>query len=183
MNEKRTDLTTGLVRTSYCHLWEAVASEDGGEAKYSVSLLIPKTDTKTITAINEAINNALENGKDKLGKVAKAKINLPLRDGDTEKPDDEAYKGMYFINAKNSKQPTIVDARVQPILVQDEVYSGCWGKANISFFPYAYKNMSFGIGCSIRAFQKIKDDTSLGGGTVRAEDVFSVEEADDDMPW
>lgn len=181
MNEKRTDLTTGLVRTSYCHLWEKTKLPDSDKEVYSVSILIPKNDTKTLAAINEAISNALENGKDKLGKVPKSKIKLPLRDGDEERPDDEAYKGCYYLNCKNSKEVTIVDSRVQPILDQNEVYSGCYGKANISFYPYAYNNMSYGVGVSIRAFQKIKDGESLGGGIVKAEDVFTSEDSDEDL--
>ena len=176
MNEKSTQVTTGLVRLSYCQVWTPKALEEGKEPQYSVSLLIPKNDAKSVAAVKDAMKNAIENGRAKvLGKTPEAKIALPLRDGDEEKPDDEAYKGMYFINAKSKKQPTIVDAKVQPILNQDDVYSGCWAKACIDFYPYCYQNMKYGVGCGLKAIQKITDDEPLGGGSVDPNAVFTAE--------
>lgn len=125
-NSNRTKVITGTgTRLSYFHGWEPV-SINGGAEKYSVSVLIPKSDTETVSAINAAIDAAIEEGVAKFGgkKPNKAAIKLPLRDGDVER-DDEAYKGYWFINANSTTAPQIVDRQVKPILDRSEVYSGC----------------------------------------------------------
>ena len=43
-------------RWSYANVWEP-KSINGGAEKYSVSLIIPKSDTKTLTAIQKAIDD------------------------------------------------------------------------------------------------------------------------------
>lgn len=99
-----TRVVTGEVRLSYAHLFEP-QSIHGSKPKYSVSLIIPKTDTETISKIERAIDAAIEAGIGKFGgkRPNKAALKLPLRDGDLER-DDEAYKGSFFVNA-NSIQP------------------------------------------------------------------------------
>ena len=93
-----TKVVTGIVRLSYANVWEAVAINDG-KPKFSVSLIIPKSDTKTVEAINAAIDAAIKEGAAKFGgKIPnKAALKLPLRDGDVELEDDEAYKNSYFV--------------------------------------------------------------------------------------
>ena len=61
-----TKVVTGVVRLSYEHVWEP-ASVNGSNPKYSVSLIIPKSDAKTIAAINQAIDNAIRDGAAKFG--------------------------------------------------------------------------------------------------------------------
>ena len=114
-NKNTTKVVTGVVRLSYANVWEPV-SINGGTPKYSVSLIIPKSDTKTIEAINAAVDTAIKEGAAKFGgKIPnKAALKLPLRDGDVER-DDEAYKGAYFVNANSTSAPQIVDRAVQPI--------------------------------------------------------------------
>ena len=104
-----TKVVTGIVRLSYANIWEP-ASVNGGTPKYSVSLIIPKSDTKTIAAINAAVDAAIKQGAAKFGgKIPnKAALKLPLRDGDTER-EDEAYKDSYFVNANSTTAPQIVD--------------------------------------------------------------------------
>ena len=98
-NNLKTKVITGIVRLSYEHVWEP-ASINGGEPKYSASLIIPKSDKKTVKAIEEAVEAAITEGIGKFGgkKPNKAALKLPLRDGDTER-EDEAYKDAFFINA------------------------------------------------------------------------------------
>ena len=90
-------------RWSYANVWEP-KSINGGTPKYSVSLIIPKSDTKTLTKIQAAIEAAYKEGEAKLKGNGKSvppltAIKTPLRDGDTERPDDPAYAGCYFVNA------------------------------------------------------------------------------------
>ena len=124
-------VVTGVVRLSYAHVWEP-ASINGGDEKYSVSLIIPKSDKKTVKAIQDAVEQAKQDGKAKFGGKIPANLKLPLRDGDIERPDDEAYADSYFINANSKDKPQIVDTKVQRILDQSEVYSGCYARVSIT---------------------------------------------------
>lgn len=172
-----TKVVTGKVRLSYANVWEP-ASVNGGTPKYSVSLIIPKSDTRTIGLINAAIDNAIKQGAAKFGgKVPnKAALKLPLRDGDTER-DDEAYKGAYFVNANSTTAPQIVDTAVQPILDRSEVYSGCYARVSINFYAFN-SNGNRGIACGLGNIQKIADGEALGGKTTAAED-FATDSEDD----
>ena len=171
------NLVTGKVRLSYEHVWEP-ASINGGDEKYSVSLIIPKSDTKTLDAILKAIEQAKQDGKAKFGGKIPANLKLPLRDGDIERPDDEAYADSYFINANSKDKPQIVDKKVQPILDRSEVYSGCYARVSISLYPFN-TNGNKGIACGLGNIQKIADGEPLGGRT-RAEDDFDAYEDDED---
>ena len=124
--QNNTKVVTGIVRLSYANVWEP-KSINGGDPKYSCSIIIPKTDTETVNAINAAVDCAIKEGIGKFGgkKPNKAAIKLPLRDGDIER-DDEAYANSYFVNANSTTAPQIVDQKVQPILDRSEVYSGCY---------------------------------------------------------
>lgn len=178
-NQKNnTKVVTGRVRLSYANVWEP-ASINGGTPKYSVSLIIPKSDTKTIAAINAAVDAAIEEGVAKFGgkKPNKAALKLPLRDGDVER-DDEAYKDAYFVNANSTTAPQIVDRSVQPILDRAEVYSGCYARVSINFYAFN-SNGNRGIACGLGNIQKIEDGTPLGGRSSAADDFAS--DLDDDF--
>ena len=176
-----TKVITGVkTRWSYANVWEP-KSINGGAPKYSVSLIIPKSDTKTVTAVTNAIQAAYDEGQSKLKGNSKSvpalsAIKNPLRDGDAERPDDETYKDSYFINANSTTAPGIVDAARQPILERSEVYSGVYGRASINFYAFN-SNGNKGIACGLNNLQKISDGESLGGKT-RAEDDFADEDED-----
>ena len=173
-------ITGPKIRWSYANVWEP-KSINGGAPKYSVSLIIPKSDTKTVTAVKNAIQAAYDEGQSKLKGNSKSvpalsAIKNPLRDGDAERPDDEAYKDSYFINANSATAPGIVDAARQPILERSEVYSGVYGRASINFYAFN-SNGNKGIACGLNNLQKISDGEPLGGKT-RAEDDFADEDED-----
>lgn len=173
-----TKVTTGKVRLSYAHLFEPYAKE-GNTPKYSVSLIIPKTDIDTLKAIKDAVNEAKENGKTKWGGKIPTELKTPLKDGDEEKPDDEAYANSYFLNAYNKSKPGIVDQKVQPIMDATELYSGCYARLTLNFYPFSVSG-SKGIAASLGNVQKLAEGEPLGGFT-RAEDDFdSVEEESED---
>jgi len=170
-------------RWSYANVWEP-KSINGGVPKFSVSLIIPKTDKKTIEAIKKAIQAAYKEGEAKLKGNSRSvppleSIKTPLRDGDTERPDDEAYANSYFLNANSTTQPGIVDANVQPILTRSEVYSGVYGRASINFYAFN-SNGNRGIACGLNNLQKIRDGEPLGSRT-SAEDDFADFAEDDDF--
>ena len=85
-------ITGPNTRFSYANVWEA-KSINGGAPKFSVSLIIPKSDTKTVEKIKAAIEAAYKEGESKLKGNGRSvpplsAIKNPLRDGDTERPDD-----------------------------------------------------------------------------------------------
>ena len=176
MEATSTKVITGKVRFSYANVWQP-KSINGGEEKYSVSLIIPKKDKQTIAEIQAAIELAKIEGATKFGGKVPASLKLPLRDGDVDRPDDEAYKGCYFINANSKDRPGIVDQNVKPILDQSEFYSGCYGRASITFYAFN-QNGNKGVACGLQNLQKLADGEQLGGHS-RAEDDFTTAEDDD----
>lgn len=177
-----TKVITGVnTRWSYVNAWEP-KSINGGAPKYSVSLIIPKSDTKTLEKIRAAIQAAYEEGQSKLkgngrSVPALSALKTPLRDGDAERPDDEAYANSYFINANSGTAPGIVDADRNPILERSEVYSGVYGRASINFYAFN-SNGNKGIACGLNNLQKIRDGEPLGGKS-RAEDDFAEADEED----
>lgn len=174
----KTKVVTGLVRLSFAHVWEP-HSIQGGKEKYSVSLIIPKDDTKTVEKIERAVDAAIEEGIGKFSgkKPKKATLKLPLRDGDVEK-DDDAYKNSYFVNANSLTAPQIVDGNVEPILDRSEVYSGVYARVSLTFYAFNV-NGNKGVACGLGNIQKVKDGEPLGGGRKNAAEDFESLEDDD----
>lgn len=172
-------MLTGLVRFSYVNVFTPREGLDGGDPKYSVVLLIRKNDKTTLDRINKAIAAATEDGKTRLwgGKLPKGLKN-PLHDGDLEKEGEE-YENMMYLSASNKRKPGVVDADLMEIIDKDEFYSGCWGRAQIRFFPYNTK--SNGIGCSLENLQKVKDGERFGTPVQSAADAFAEEDFSDDL--
>ena len=168
-------------RWSFANVWEP-KSINGGTPKYSVSLIVPKSDVKTVAKIKAAIEAAYHEGEAKLKGSGKsvpplAAIKNPLRDGDAERPDDPAYANAYFINENATTAPGIVDVDRNPILTRSEVYSGVYGRASISFYSFN-SNGNKGIACGLNNLQKVRDGEPLGGKT-SAESDFATEEDED----
>lgn len=175
-------ITGPNTRWSFANVWEA-KSIHGGIPKFSVSLIIPKSDTKTVAKIKAAIEAAYREGEVKLkgnGRTVPplAAIKTPLRDGDTERPDDPAYANSYFVNANSTTAPGIVDAGCQPIFERSEVYSGVYGRVSINFYAFN-SNGNKGIACGLNNLQKIRDGEPLGGKP-RPEDDFATDFDDDE---
>ena len=173
---------TGVCRLSYANIWQA-KSINGGAPKYSASVLIPKSDTKTVAKVKAAIQAAYEEGEGKLkghGKTAPslASLKTPLRDGDTERPDDEAYAGHWFINANSNTAPGVVDANREPIYDTSEIYSGVYARVSLSFYAFN-SNGNRGIACALQNIQKVRDGEALGGKS-KAEDDFNDNFTSDD---
>ena len=173
---------TGVCRLSYANIWQA-KSINGGAPKYSASVLIPKGDTKTVAKVKAAIQAAYEEGEGKLkgnGKTAPslASLKTPLRDGDTERPDDEAYVDHWFINANSNTAPGVVDANREPIYDTSEIYSGVYARVSLSFYAFN-SNGNRGIACALQNIQKVRDGEALGGKS-KAEDDFNDNFTSDD---
>lgn len=180
--EATSKVTTGKVRFCYANVFEPTAMNEGETPKYSVCILIPKSDEVTLNKIKKAIEVAKEQGRgkiaDKNGKIP-ANIKTPLRDGDIEREDDPNFEGCYFLNASSTRKPGIVDRNLEPIMSKEEFYSGCYGRAALNF--YAYNVNSKGIAAGLNNLQKLEDGEPLAGGSSAAEDFGGENAFDDDL--
>lgn len=175
-------VVTGVVRLSFCNLFEPRKNDDGTTGKYDCCLLIPKSDTDTIACINKAIDAAKAKGiKERWGNKLPKNLQIPLRDGD-EKEDDQysdQFRGNCFINPKSKSRPGMVDRNGARILDAEELYSGCYVIAALSFFPYEISG-NRGVGVGIDNIMKIKDGESLCGRPGTESDFAGVQFDDDE---
>lgn len=170
----------GPVRFSYLHVFEPSSMEPEGKKKYSASLIIPKSDKALVKMFKDAIAAAIEAGKAKWGGKVPANLKMPLRDGDAERPDDEAYKGAYFINASSAQKPGVVDANRVPLTSDEEFYSGCYGRVHCNFYAFNTAGNK-GIACGLNHLQKLRDGDRLAG-RISIESAFDDDyQVDDDM--
>ena len=182
-----TKIITGVCRLSYANIWQA-KSINGGVPKYSTSVLIPKSDMKTIANVKAAIEAAYYEGESKLKGNSKTvpaltSLKMPLRDGDTERPDDEAYAGHWFLNANSNTAPGVVDANREPIYDTSGIYSGVYARVSLTFYAFN-SNGNRGIACGLQNIQKVRDGESLGGKPKAEDDFddgFQVEDDDSDF--
>ena len=171
-------IVTGEVRFSYVNVFTPRQPQNGqGEAKYQITILLPKTDVSTKQAIDAAIQQTLQEGIPTFGGQMPARPAIPIHDGDGVRPNGEPFgdecKGCWVFTASSKQKPEVVDANVQPVISQSEVYSGCYGRVSIRFFAYNQAGKK-GVGCGLGNVQKLRDGDPLGGGTTAAQD-FGVQ--------
>lgn len=168
-----------LCRISFANIFEA-KSINGGEAKFSVSCLIPKGDKKTLLAIHKAVEAAKEDGKTrKWGGKIPPNLKLPLRDGDIDRPDDENYQEHFFLNATSKDAPQVVDRHVQPVTDPMMVYSGCFCNVSVNFYAFN-ANGNRGVAAGLGNIQFVKDGERLSG-RASAESDFDALEDDEEV--
>lgn len=181
MANKTTSATKVIVpcRISFANIWEA-KSINGSEEKFSVSCLVPKSDKKTLNAIQKAIEAAKEDAKSKKwgGKIP-PNLKLPLHDGDIDRPDDENYADHFYFNATSKDAPQVVDRKVQPILDPMECGSGDYCNVSVNFYGFAASGNK-GVAAGLGNIQKVKDGERLAGRTSAASDFTEVEGDEDD---
>lgn len=177
-----TKVTTGKVRFSFVNVFSPRAMQEGQTPKYSVTLLIPKTDTATMAKINAAIEAAKTNYMAKHpGTKMPAKPKTTIYDGDGERPSGDAFgpecKGCYVMTVSSLNKPVIVDADKMPITDPQELYSGCYGKAVINFYYYDTAGNK-GISAGLNGIMKTMDGEPLSGAVVTDSD---WDDDDDDL--
>lgn len=173
-------ITIGEVRLSYCNLFQPRSNQPNQEPKYSVTILVPKSNTQAKAAIDAAVNYAIEQGVNKSWNgVRPPQPSICVHDGDGVRSSDGLPYGaeckghwVFTASSKADRAPFVVDANVQPILQQAEVYSGMYGRVNVSFFPYNYSGKK-GIGCGLNGVQKLRDGEPLGS-QVSPEEAFGA---------
>jgi len=174
-NEFKTKVITGKIRMSFVNVFKPRAHTAGAEEKYSVTILLPKTDVTTKANIDAAIQAAIAQGKEKWNGVVPPNVPNPIRDGDGLKQDGTPFgsecKGhwVFTASAKVDYKPEVIDQYYQPVLDQSEIYSGCYGRISVNFFPYFFAGKK-GVGCGLNNVQKLSDGEPLSGRASAAED-------------
>ena len=177
---KDTKVVFGPCRLSYTHVFTKYAPDgDTDNGKYMTNVLIPKSEKQTVKALQQAIEAAKKAGiVSKWGGKEPKNLEMPLRDGDTDK-DDEVYEDCFFINAKSSTRPGICDKNKAPIVDEEEIYSGVYAYVSVSFYPYD-KNGNRGIACGLNNIMKFKDGERLGSRTSAENDFADIDAEDDE---
>ena len=174
-NQNFQHVITNKVRLSYVHLFTPFATQIGAEPKYSVTILVPKSDYATKQKIDAALAAAIQQGiSEKFNGVRPPVMAIPVHDGDGPRPSDgmpfgPECKGHWVLTASSKQRPEVVDANLNPILNQTEVYSGMYARVSMRFFPFS-ANGKKGIGCGLGNVQKLEDGEPLGGRTSAASD-------------
>lgn len=175
-------------RISFANIFEPKAI-NGGDEKYSVSCVIPKSDKATLMKIHKAVEAAKEDGKVRKwnGKIP-PNLKLPLRDGDIDRPDDETYQDCMFVNATSKDAPGIVDRRVQPVTDPMMVYSGCYCNVSVNFYAFNV-NGNRGVAAGLSNIQFVRDGERLSGRVSAEAEFDALEEeegvlggADEELP-
>jgi hypothetical protein len=161
---------TDKVRFSFVHVFEP-AETLNGSLKYSASILIPKADKEGVAAFNKALEETKKANVNYFGGAIPKNLKGGLRDGDAEK-DDAVYAGHYFFNANSNEKPGVFDADKNDIFDKSDFYSGCYGRASITMYPYDVSGTK-GIAFGLNAVMKTEDGEKLGGVTSSAAD-FAV---------
>lgn len=181
-NQKNFSATKVVIpcRISFANIWEPKAI-NGGDVKYSVSCLIPKSDKKTLARIQKAVEAAKEDGKTRKwsGKIP-PNLKLPLRDGDIDRPDDENYEDCYFLNASSKDAPQVVDRKVNPVLDPMMVYSGCYCNVSVNFYAFN-ANGNRGVAAGLGNIQFVRDGERLSGKASADADFDALEDDDEDV--
>lgn len=169
----------GPCRLSYCYLFNKfVPKGDDSTGKYMTSVLIPAKEKETLNAINRAIEAAKAQGiASKWGGKEPKKLDMPMHDGNER--DDEVYADTFYVNAKCSTRPGIVDRHKAPIVDEEEIYSGVWAIVSVTFYPYD-SNGKRGVACGLNNVMKFKDDEHLGGRSSAESDFADIDNEDDE---
>ncbi len=180
-NQDATHIVTGMVRMSYLHIFTPYQKDGQTEPKYSMTVLLPKQDTGTMARIQAAIAAAKQKGVTSCWNGVQIEAQAPIYDGDSVRPKDRTpfspeCRGHWVINCSCKRKPEVVDANGNPILNETMVYSGCYGRVSLDFFPYA-SNGNKGIGCGLGNVQKLQDGESLGGGSTAEQDFGATGDA------
>lgn len=180
-----TKVLTGEVRLDFVHLEQPYANPKtpGAEAKYSVTLYIPKTDTATKADLDAAMAAAYEKGvREKWNGNRPQMRNAIIYDGDGVRPNGSAFgeaaKGCWVMTAssKSNIKPQVVDiSNINVELAPQDVYSGMYARVTLNFFPYAGQSM--GVGAGLGNVMKTRDGEALGGGASAASDFAGIGQA------
>ena len=178
-------MTTGVFRVSFPHLFEAYKPEGSkGDPKFSIDMMFPKnTDMKPYRAAIDKIMTQKYGADRKKWPELEHPV---IKDGDKliekqlrkQKQPVEAYAGHWILTARSGSKPTVVDEHKQEVLDTNKVYGGCYARAAVSFFWYDTSGNE-GISTGLNAVQFVRDGESFGRGRVNVDAAFGDDIPDD----
>ena len=162
-------IITGIVQLSFSHIWEPISFHSEAP-KYRTTVIVRKDDVKTLSVIQNAIDEAIREGEEKFGESFQAEegIRLPLRDGDVT-PEPNSYPGACWLNASSTEAPEIVDQQLNPIENHDMVKSGDFVRVSLDVFPYAF-NGNYGVACRLGNIQLVRRGKRFVSSPTAAQD-------------
>ena len=173
-----TKVVFGPCRLSFTHVFNKYSPNGEGDGKYMTNVLIPKSEKKTIKALEQAIEAAKKAGVvSKWGGKEPKKLDMPFHDGDDK--DDDVYQDHFYINAKCKTRPGVVDKSKNPIVDEEEMYSGVWAFVSVTFYAYDASG-NRGVACGLNNLMKFKDDDHLGGRVSADSDFADIDDVDDE---
>lgn len=183
-NNVPTKVLTGEVRLSYVNLVapRVNGTDPNGTPKYSVTLLIPKTDAAVYQNILQSIEAAAVDAQNKLwGGVRPPVMPVPIHDGDGVRDNGTPYgpecKGCWVITASTKNKPQVVhQSDINTDLLPQDIYSGMYARVTINFFGYNTAGKR-GIGCGLGNVMKTRDGEPLAGGASAAADFAGIGQA------
>jgi hypothetical protein len=167
------NLITPDFRAAFISVFKATAGKnaDGtvNKPKFSIRAAFPPA-AKLDALKKEAEAAAKEKWGDKIPKTLRSpfRTNEELENPIVGIGDDWVI--MTF-SANEDRRPGIVDAKLQDIIDDADVYSGAWYRAQVRAFAYenaGNKGVSFGL----QNVQKLRDDDPIGTGRIPASKAF-----------
>lgn len=176
MAEKSTSVkrTTPEFRVSFPHL-DQPAGMEGQAKKYSITMLFPKdADMSWVkTAVKEVLTSKFGPDESKWPKGLKKCV----RDGDDKESPVAGYEGMYYMTARTSDKPGVVDNKCQDIIdVRTDLYAGCYARATVAFYYYD-KAGNKGVGVALNNVQKLREGERFSGKSDAKKDFDPVADA------
>ena len=180
-NNNPTRVLTGEVRLSYANLVAPRVNNNNPNAdpRYSVTLLIPKSDEAVKQNIDASIEAAAAAAQTKLwGGVRPPVMPVPIHDGDGVRENGTPYgpecKGCWVITASSKQKPQVVHQNdINTELAPQDIYSGMYARVTINFFGYNQTGKR-GIGCGLGNVMKTRDGEPLAGGASAAADFAGI---------
>ena len=142
-------MVTPSLRLAFVNVWHPTRHNDVD--RYSVTILIPKDDTETLHRIRQAEATAAKG----------ASYTDLLIEGEKYRPTDPEFAGHYVLKALSCIKPVILDSEGLEITTRSEMYSGVYGKVQLHFYRYCYKDKT-GVACGLDRVMKIADGPNLG---------------------
>ena len=170
-----TRVTTGEVRTSYFSALQARKNELSGKDEFSTQILIPKTDTATLSAMKAAAKEALAA---KFGDKVPKNVRNPLRDGDTETKNDgsplgKEYAGHFFCNVKSTSKPGAIDTHGNDLIGSDDIVSGDYVRVSLNAYAYSQAGNN-GVSFGLNNILLVRKGDPLGGAKPSAAADFGI---------
>jgi len=167
-------LVTPKGRAAYAYVFKAQPAMDATKSpQFSLTLIFDKkTDLGKLKEAIVTVAQAKFGPKAKQ-MLDKGQLKNPLRDGDEDRPNDEAFKGSIFLTARSNDKPGVVDLDAVPLMSQDDFYSGCIARADVWIYAFE-KAGNKGVAAILNNVQKVEDGERVSGRR-SAEEAFKDE--------